>query len=278
MTLSGAVRASAESAERARVRRRLRWARSPRVPRRSPWRRAATARSERSCMGVLRASGGRCPRSLTCDAAEPRSVAAGRLRFSWPISAMSSDVRAVARARARPPAAAWPLATRAQKDAALHAMADALAARRPERARGQRRGRRARRGGRDAGQHRRPAAAHARAGRRDGPGAARRGRAARPGRRGGARQHPGQRAGAAPGAGAVRRGRDDLRGPPQRHRRRGRDLPEVRQRGAAARLLERPLQQRRDRRRAARRGRAGPACRPTSSSWCPATATTASRS
>ena len=66
---------------------------------------------------------------------------------------------------------------------------------------------------------------------------------------------PRQRAGAAPGAGAVRRGRDDLRGPPQRHRRRRRHLPEVRQRGAAARQLQRPLQQRRDRRRAARRGR-----------------------
>ena len=57
----------------------------------------------------------------------------------------------------------------------------------------------------------------------------------------------------------VRRGRDDLRGPPQRHRRRRRHLPEVRQRGAAARQLQRPLQQRRDRRPscAARRGGAG---------------------
>ena len=38
----------------------------------------------------------------------------------------------------------------------------------------------------------------------------------------------------------VRRRRDHLRGPPQRHRRRGRHLPEVRQRGAAARQLAAP--------------------------------------
>jgi hypothetical protein len=92
-------------------------------------------------------------------------------------------------------------------------------------------------------------------------GPARRRRAARPGRRGGPRQHAGQRPRAAPGAGAVRCRRDDLRGPPQRHRRRRRHLPEVRQRGAAARQLERPVQQRRDRRGPARRSRPQPACR-----------------
>ena len=54
-----------------------------------------------------------------------------------------------------------------------------------------------------------------------------------------ARQHAGQRARAAPGPGAVRRGRDDLRGAAQRHRRRRRHLPQVRQRGAAARLVQR---------------------------------------
>ena len=55
----------------------------------------------------------------------------------------------------------------------------------------------------------------------------------------GARLHPGQRPGAAAGAGAVRRGRHHLRGPAQRHRGRRRHLPEERQRGAAARLLQR---------------------------------------
>ena len=42
--------------------------------------------------------------------------------------------------------------------------------------------------------------------------------------------------------------------------------------------LERPVQQRRDRRRAARGRRAQPASTPTSSSWCRATPTRASRS
>ena len=48
--------------------------------------------------------------------------------------------------------------------------------------------------------------------------------------------HARQRARAATGARAVRGGRDDLRGPTQRHGRRRRHLPEVRQRGAAARV------------------------------------------
>ncbi len=70
---------------------------------------------------------------------------------------------------------------------------------------------------------------------------------------------------------------DDLRGPAQRHRRRRRHLPEVRQRGAAARLLERRGQQRRDRRGAARRGRRRPASTPTWCRWCRPTPATPSR-
>ena len=73
---------------------------------------------------------------------------------------------------------------------------------------------------------------------------------ARPGRRGGARFDAGQRARAASGAGAVRRHRDHLRSPAQRHRRRRRHLPQGRQRRAAARLVERPPLQRGGRRRA----------------------------
>ena len=196
--------------------------------------------------------------------------------YSRTMSASSPVLRAAERARVASHGLA--LATREQKDRALHAMADALLAGSDDGPGRQRRGHRARGGERDAGQHRRPAAAHPRAARGDGAGAARRGRAARPGRRGGPRQHAGQRARAAPGAGAVRGGRHHLRGPAQRHRRRRRDLPEVRQRRAAPRQLQRPVEQRRDRRRAARRRGRVPAWTPTWSSWCPATPTRASRS
>ena len=71
------------------------------------------------------------------------------------------------------------------------------------------------------------------------------------------------------GAGAVRRGRHHLRGAAERDRRRGRHLPQVGQRRAAARLL---VGGRLQRRRSSRRCRPGwptPGCRPTRSSWCP---------
>ena len=83
---------------------------------------------------------------------------------------------------------------------------------------------------------------------------------ARPGRRGGPRVDARQRAGAAPGPRAVRRRRDHLRGPSQRHRRRRRDLPEERQRRAAARLVERRAVEHRDRACAARAPRPAPGC------------------
>ena len=131
--------------------------------------------------------------------------------------------------RSRVAALGLALANRAAKDAALQAMADAL----------------------DGDADRilaandddvavprapapstpgRPAPAHPRARRGDGRGAARPGPAARPGRRGRTGRHARQRAGAAPGAGALRGGRHHLRGPAERHGRRRRDLPEVRQR------------------------------------------------
>ena len=97
---------------------------------------------------------------------------------------------------------------------------------------------------------------------------ARRRRPARPGRRGGARLHPAQRHRPAPGPRPARRRRHHLRGPAQRHRGRRRALPEVRQRGPAARLLlrlrlqhrpgTRPARRRRRRRPARRRGAARP--------------------
>ncbi|CAA9368119.1 MAG: Gamma-glutamyl phosphate reductase, partial [uncultured Nocardioidaceae bacterium] len=113
--------------------------------------------------------------------------------------------------------------------------------------------RRGRRGGACPGDRRgdhRPTPAGRGPGGRDGRGAPRGGRAAGPGRRGPARIHPGQRPRAAAAAGAVRCGRDDLRGQAQRDRRRGRHLPEVGQRGAAARLVERLALERGDRHRA----------------------------
>ena len=70
---------------------------------------------------------------------------------------MSQDVLDAAR-RARAASYALALATRAQKDAALLAMADALLGASRRGARGERRRRRPRGGRRHAGQHRRPAA------------------------------------------------------------------------------------------------------------------------
>ena len=80
-------------------------------------------------------------------------------------------------------------------------------------------------------------------------------RAGRSGRRRGPRFDAGQRPGAAADPGAVRRGRHDLRGAPERDRRRGRPVPEVGQRGAAARLVVGAPVERGDRRGAAGRGR-----------------------
>ena len=151
---------------------------------------------------------------------------------------MSQDVLDAAR-RAREASHGLALATRAQKDAALLAMADALLARWSEVldanaddvTRAEADGTPANIVDRlrltpqrleDMARGLRDVAAPA-----------------RPGRRGGPRRHARQRAGAAPGAGAVRRGRDDLRGPAQRDRRRRRDLPQVRQRRAAPRLVVR---------------------------------------
>ena len=76
----------------------------------------------------------------------------------------TTDVRELA-LRAREASYELALATRATKDGALHAMADALLERGARGAGGQRRGRRARRGRRHAGQRRRPAAADRRAAR-----------------------------------------------------------------------------------------------------------------
>ena len=179
--------------------------------------------------------------------------------------------------RARTASRVLALATRAEKDAALTAIADALttheatilAANAEDLERAESDGTSAGiidrlrlDGGRIAAHGRRPAAAR---------------RAARPGGRGGPRRHPGQRAGAPAAAGAVRRRRDDLRGPSQRHRGRSRHLPQVRQRGAPARFLQRPAQQRGARRRDPRTRSTSSGCRPTSSSWCPATPTRVSR-
>ena len=80
-------------------------------------------------------------------------------------------------------------------------------------------------------------------------------RAARPGRRGARVAHALQRARAAQGARAAGRGRDRLRGAPERDRRRGRARDQVRQRGRAARVLDRRALERRagaDRRRRGR--------------------------
>ena len=74
---------------------------------------------------------------------------------------------------------------------------------------------------------------------------------------------------AAPGARALRCGRHHLRGAAQRHRRRRRHLPEERQRRAAARVLERPSHERRGGGRPCAPPRSRPASRPTWSSWCP---------
>ena len=105
----------------------------------------------------------------------------------------------------------------------------------------------------------RPAAADRRPDRRDGRRSARPGRAARPGRRRGPRLDQRQRRPGPAGPGAVRGGRHHLRGAAQRDRRRGRHLPEVRQRGAAPRLVLGRRLERGDRRGAA--GRSG-RCRP----------------
>ena len=94
--------------------------------------------------------------------------------------------------------------------------------------------------------------------------------AARPGRRGGPRQHAGQRARAAAGAGAVRRGRDDLRGPAQRHRRRRRHLPQVRQRRAAARQRQRRAPATPRSSRSCATPSTAPGCRPTCVQLVPA--------
>ena len=186
---------------------------------------------------------------------------------------MSQDVLDAAR-RAREASHGLALATRAQKDAALLAMADALLSRAGEVldanaddvARAEADGTPANTV--DRLRLTRPRLEDMARGLREVGGAA------RPGRRGGPRQHAGQRAGAAAGAGAVRRRRDDLRGPAQRHRGRRRDLPEVRQRGTAAGLVVGQLQQRGDRRGAARRRSSRPVSTRTPSSWCPATRTT----
>ncbi len=77
------------------------------------------------------------------------------------------------------------------------------------------------------------------------------GRTARPDRRRGPRLDAAERSRAAPGARPARRGRHGLRSTAQRHGRRLRSRPEVRQRRAAARLVVRGPLERRARRGAA---------------------------
>ena len=86
-------------------------------------------------------------------------------------------------------------------------------------------------------------------------------RAARPGRRGARRLPAAQRARRAQGARAARRRRGRLRGAPERHDRRRRAVPEVRQRGRAARVL--------DARRTPTRCSRGGASRPSRRPACP---------
>ena len=181
--------------------------------------------------------------------------------------------------RARDAAAAWlALATRASKDAALEAMAERPArGRRPVLAANAEDVAAAGSAGTPDAPDR-PAPARQVAGRGDGPGPARRRGAARPRRRGRPRVDAGQRTPAATGPGAVRRGRDHLRGPAQRHRRRRGHLPQERQRGAAAGLVQRAALQHRHRRHAAPGRRRVPGCPRTSSSSSPARATSRSRS
>ena len=133
------------------------------------------------------------------------------------------------------------------KNAALHTAADLLLERageiqaaNAERSRGRGRGGHGRRATR-------PVAAHQRPARRDGRRAAHGRRPRRPGRRRARRLDAAQRLADHAGAGAARCRRDHLREPAERDERRGRAVPEVGQRGVAARLVERAAVERRDR-------------------------------
>ena len=147
------------------------------------------------------------------------------------------------------------------KNAALHNAADLLLERAAEiQAANDGRSRGRGRGGHGRGAAR-PAAAHQRPARRDGRRAAHGGRPRRPDRRRARRLDAAQRLADHARARAARCRRDHLREPPERDERRGRAVPEVGERGAAAWLVERAAVQRRDRRGAARGAREARAAR-----------------
>ena len=172
-------------------------------------------------------------------------------------SATVTDLALAAKAAARRLATIDP----ATKDAALLAIADALEARTPEILEANARDLEA---GREAGLSSalmdRLALDEARIARDRRRHAGDR-RAARSGRRGRRRRPPGQRARVPQGSSPARRDRGRLRGAPERDDRRRRAVPEVRQRGAAARLLVGRALERRagaDRRARPRRARGCP--------------------
>ena len=181
------------------------------------------------------------------------------------------DVKALMREmgeKARAAAAELAYAPSARKDAALRAAADAIWAERGALLAANAADM-ARRAGEGAfGRHARPAGADRGAGRGHGRGAAGDRRPARPGRRGDGGVGPALGAAHPPGADAARGGGGDLREPAERDRRRGRALPEGRERGDPARRVGEPPLGAGDPCRAGGGARGRQGCRRRRSSWC----------